>query len=117
METRSPLIYTSNYQVTSHGVCYRTEVAACLKYMKEVDWRNHVLEGSTKGVDEKQSGAIIKGWLETYRAEADATMNALRGAMESDAEVKAHRQKAEMLLRRWTQIKQICENATATLGL
>lgn len=115
--SRSPLIYTSNYQVTSQGVCYRTEVAACLKYMKEEDWRNHVLEGSSEGVDEKQSEAIIKGWLGTYRAEADAAISTLRAAMESDAGVKVHREKAEMLLRRWTQIKKICESAAAAVDL
>lgn len=85
--------------------------------MKEEDWRNHVLEGSTQGVDEKQSEAIIKGWLETYRAEADAAMNTLRAAMESDAGVKTHRPKAEMLLRRWAQIKKICESAAAAVDL
>lgn len=85
--------------------------------MKEEDWRNHILEGSTKGVDEKQSEAIIKGWLETYRTEADAAMNSLRAAMESDAVIKAHRQKAKALLRRWAQIKDICESAVGTIGL
>lgn len=116
-KTRPPLIYTRNYQVTSQGVCYRTEVVAHLTYMKEEDWRNHVLEGSTKGVDEKRGEAIIKGWLETYRTEADAAMNTLRAAMESDSGVKAHRQKAEMLLRRWAQIFLICESAAAAVDL
>lgn len=85
--------------------------------MNEEDWRNHVLEGSTKGVDEKQSGAIIKGWLEIYRAEADAALKTLRAAMESDAEVKTHQEKAETLLRRWAQIKRICESAAESVGL
>ncbi|KAJ5296674.1 Complex I intermediate-associated protein 30 [Penicillium atrosanguineum] len=109
--------YYGNYQVTWQGVCYRTEVAACLKYMKEEDWRNHVLEGSTEGVDENLSENIIKGWLQTYCTEADAAVNALRAAMESDAVVQANHQKAETLLRRWAQIKGVCESASMAIDL
>jgi myo-inositol catabolism protein IolC len=85
--------------------------------MNEEDWRNHVLEGSTEGVDEKKSETIIKGWIQTYAAEADATMESLRSAMQSNAVVKAHRQKAETLLRRWDQIKEICESALKAIDL
>lgn len=85
--------------------------------MKGEDWRNHVLEGSTNGVDEKQSEAIIKDWLQTYRAEADTTMNALRAARESDAVVQTNRHKADTLLRRWAQIKKICESAANAIDL
>lgn len=85
--------------------------------MNEENWRNHILEGSTDGVDEKKSETIIKRWIRTYAAEADATMSALRTAMESNAEVQAHRQKAEMLLRRWVQIKEICESALKFIDL
>lgn len=107
------LIIDSEYQVTPYGVCYRTEVAACLMYMKEEDWRNYVLEGSTDNVDAQKSETIIKGWLHTYASEADATMGAIRVALESNAVVQKHRQKAETLLRRWGQIKDICERASA----
>lgn len=85
--------------------------------MNEEDWRNHVLEGSTEGVDEKKSEAIIKGWIRTYAAEADATMKSLQSAMQSNAVVQAHRQKAETLLRRWAQIKEICESALQAIDL
>ncbi|KAJ5798104.1 uncharacterized protein N7503_007400 [Penicillium pulvis] len=105
--------YYGEYQVTPYGVCYRTEVAACLMYMKEEDWRNFVLEGSTENVDAQKSETIIKGWLHTYASEADATMGAIRVALESNEVVRKHRQKAETLLRRWGQIKDICERASA----
>ncbi|KAJ5884995.1 hypothetical protein N7495_009505 [Penicillium taxi] len=109
--------YYGEYQVTSTGVCYRTEVAACLKYMKEEDWRNHILEGSDDGVDETKSEAIIKSWLQTYVTEADATMDAIRETLKSDAVVQANRQKLETLLRRWSQIKEICESASQAISL
>lgn len=86
--------------------------------MKEEDWRNHVLEGSTKGVDEAQSEVVIKGWLQTYRKEADAAMDALQTVMKSDVEpMHSHSQKVEMLLRRWTQIKKICESAIGAIDI
>ncbi|KAJ5692184.1 hypothetical protein N7462_001607 [Penicillium macrosclerotiorum] len=103
--------YYGNYQLTSHGVCYRTEVAACLKYMNEEDWRNHILEGSTEGVDEKKTEAIIEGWIRAYAGEADAAMKYLQEAITTNPVLQAHRSKAETLLRRWTQIKKICNNA------
>ncbi|KAF7717287.1 Uncharacterized protein PECH_007566 [Penicillium ucsense] len=109
--------YYGNYQLVSQGVCYRTEVAAALVYMSEEDWRSHVLEGSTKGLDENKSETIIKGWIRTYAAEADAAIASLQQAMKSHAVVKAHRQKAETLLRRWTQIKSICESGLASIDL
>ncbi|KAJ5124732.1 uncharacterized protein N7515_008557 [Penicillium bovifimosum] len=109
--------YYGNYQVTSHGVCYRTEIAACLSYMKEEDWRDHVLEGQSKGFDESQSEETIKRWIQTYAAEADASMTALRKAMELDPVVQAHHAKAETLLRRWKQIKDLCERATKSVSV
>ncbi|KAJ5772152.1 hypothetical protein N7520_002681 [Penicillium odoratum] len=104
--------YYGEYQVTAEGVCYRTEVAACLMYMKEEDWRGYVLEGSTEGVNARKSETIIKGWLHTYAREADETISAIRVALESNAVVQKHHQKAETLLRRWEQIKTICERAS-----
>lgn len=108
---------TSNYQVTPHGPCYRTEIAACLSYMKEEDWRNHVLEGQSKGLDETLSEATIKGWISTYAAEAEAGISALEKAIENDPTVQEHRTKAEILLKRWKQIKDICEHAAETVSI
>lgn len=85
--------------------------------MKEEDWRNHVLEGQSQGLDESRSEATIKRWILTYAAEADATVTVLQKAMELDATVKAHRPKAEMLLRRWRQIKDLCDRAAKTVSI
>ena len=106
----------SNYQVTPHGPCYRTEVAACLSYMKEEDWRNHVLEGTTHGLDEDRSEVTLKRWILAYATEAQATIIALQTAIDNDTTVQAHRQKAETLLRRWEQIRNLCDNAAKTVS-
>ncbi|KAJ5116414.1 hypothetical protein N7456_000762 [Penicillium angulare] len=109
--------YYGEYRVTRQGVCYRTEVAACLKYMDYKDWTNHILKGSTKGLDENKSEGIIKGWLGAYVSEADITMTAIRAALESNGVIQSHHEKAEVLLSRWAQIKDICECASVAVSL
>lgn len=84
--------------------------------MKEEDWRNHVLEGVTQGLDEDRSEATLKKWILAYATEAQTTIIALQTAIENDTTVQAHRQKAEMLLRRWEQIRDLCENAAKTVS-
>jgi hypothetical protein len=85
--------------------------------MKEEDWRNHVLEGQSQGLDESRSMATIKRWILTYAAEADATITALQKAMELNTTVQAHRSKTDMLLRRWGQIKNLCDHAAKTVSV
>ncbi|KAJ5336995.1 uncharacterized protein N7506_005017 [Penicillium brevicompactum] len=109
--------YYGNYQVTPHGPCYRTETAACLSYMKEEDWRNHVLEGQSQGLDESRSEATIKRWILTYAAEAEAGISAINKAIEVNPTVQEHLPKAELLLKRWKQIKDLCEHAAETVSI
>ncbi|KAJ5219883.1 hypothetical protein N7468_009087 [Penicillium chermesinum] len=109
--------YYGEYRVHADGVCYRTEVAASLVYMEEEDWRNHVLEGSTKGMDVKKLTAVIGGWLQTYITEAEATIKSIEEAEETNAVIQAHHAKAQSLRRRWAQIKNICETALKEISL
>ena len=88
-----------------------------MMYMKNDDWRNHILEGSSQGVDEAKTAAIIKAWLEAYATEAVTTIKVIQKTMESNAVVKAHHQKTEALLRRWEQIKDICESAFKAISV
>jgi hypothetical protein len=85
--------------------------------MKEEDWRNHVLVGQSQGLDESRSEATIKRWILTYAAEAEAGISALQRAIEVDPTVQAHLAKAEMLLKRWKQIKDLCEHAAETVSV
>ncbi|KAJ5624579.1 hypothetical protein N7510_000888 [Penicillium lagena] len=109
--------YYGNYHVTRQGVCYRTEVAACLTYMNEEDWQNHVLEGSSQGLDEATSEDTIKIWIRAYRNEADTSMAALRTVIDGSPELREHRQKLEMLLRRWVQIWDLCDRALKAVAI
>jgi hypothetical protein len=105
----------SNYQVTATGVCYRTEIAACLKYMPLKDWRQYILGYSTDGADEKKSEAIIQGWIEKYLQEVDTTVTALEkvGASRTDPKTL---EKIKMLLKRWAQIRNLCAKASEVVS-
>jgi hypothetical protein len=85
--------------------------------MNEEDWQNHVLEGSAQGLDEATSEGTIKIWIRAYRNEAETTMDALRTAIDASPEVREHRQKAEMLLRRWAQIRDLCGRALEAVAI
>ncbi|KAL4783013.1 hypothetical protein BJX76DRAFT_270176 [Aspergillus varians] len=102
--------YFGDYQVTATGGCYRTEIAACIRYMSLEDWQNYVLGYSTRGVDAKKSEDIIRGWIRTYIEEADLTLDEL-GNLESSRIGQEQQGKVQMLLKRWRQIKDLCGEA------
>ncbi|KAL4924917.1 uncharacterized protein BDV17DRAFT_202253 [Aspergillus undulatus] len=107
--------YLGNYQVTAAGVCYRTEIAACIKYMPLEDWRNYVLGYSTRGVDAKKSEGVIRGWIRTYVEEVESVIQEL-GNVGSSQIGQDHQDKVQMLLRRWWQIKDLCRVALETVS-
>ncbi|RLM01738.1 hypothetical protein CFD26_103576 [Aspergillus turcosus] len=102
--------YYGNYEVTATGACYRTEIAACLKYMTRRDWRNYALGYSTKGCDTQKSNATIQEWIRAYAKEADTTIAALEALGSRDIDQKCNG-KVSTLLRRWKQIKALCDKA------
>ncbi|THC98029.1 hypothetical protein EYZ11_002455 [Aspergillus tanneri] len=102
--------YYGNYQLTASGVCYRTEVAACIKYMALGDWRSYVLGYSTKGVDADKTNEIIQGWIKTYSNEANTTITSLEKIRSSKVERK-DQEKIDSLLKRWSQIEELCDQA------
>ncbi|OOF98585.1 hypothetical protein ASPCADRAFT_394010 [Aspergillus carbonarius ITEM 5010] len=100
--------YDGNYQLTADGVCYRTEVAAGLTYMRLQEWQDYVLGYSTQGVDKKKSEAVIRRWIHTYLKEADATIDRLEDLNPDKPE---HQGMVRMLLKRWWQIRILCDTA------
>ncbi|PYH98747.1 ribosomal N-lysine methyltransferase [Aspergillus ellipticus CBS 707.79] len=101
--------YYGNYQLTADGVCYRTEIAASLTYMPLKDWQNYVLGYSTKGVNEQKSETVIRGWIDAYIRESDKTIALLDKRLQDGA--GNHQEMVKMLLRRWAQIKDLCNRA------
>ncbi|KAH8426411.1 uncharacterized protein LDX57_004149 [Aspergillus melleus] len=102
--------YYGNYQLTADGACYRTEIAACMKYMAVEDWRNYTLGYSTKGFDAQRSEAIIRDWIKTYANEADTAITALENLRSSKVDLK-DQEKVKLLLKRWKQIRTLCGQA------
>lgn len=74
------------------------------------DWRNYTLGYSTKGFDAKRSEAIIREWITTYANEADTVITALEKTRSQEVDQK-DRDKVELLLKRWKQIKSLCDQA------
>lgn len=105
---------TRNYQLTPTGACYRTEIAACLKYMTRRDWRNYVLGHSSKGVDARKTEDIIREWIKGYARETSAVINTLEGMKGSSEVDRGLGGKVDMLLKRWRQIDGLCRQALET---
>ncbi|KAL2853907.1 hypothetical protein BJY01DRAFT_232081 [Aspergillus pseudoustus] len=102
--------YYGNYQVTATGVCYRTEIAACIKYMSLEDWQNYALGYSTRGVDAEKSAKVIREWIGTYIEEASANIDELEKRGYGNIGQK-HEERSRMLLKRWVQVKDLCLKA------
>lgn len=91
------------------GICPRTLTAACLKYMSTEDFREYAHGHSTKAFDSKKTWKIIHEWVELYQQECQATLDSLEGILKKRSDES--RGKVTMLLRRWQQIKLLCEHA------
>lgn len=74
------------------------------------DWQNYVLGYSTKGVDDKKTETIIREWIKAYSKEAGATIAKLEG-MTSETDGKIG-----MLLKRWKQIYDLCQQAVEAVS-
>ncbi|KKK14337.1 hypothetical protein P175DRAFT_0545552 [Aspergillus ochraceoroseus IBT 24754] len=107
--------YYGNYQLTAAGVCYRTEIAACMKYMRPEDWQNYVLGYSTRGFDAKKSEAVIQEWITAYEMEAEAAITELERLWSGEI-ARQHGEKVRMLLKRWRQIQNLCQEAFDTVS-
>lgn len=79
--------------------------------MTHSDWQNYVLGHSTKGVDEKKSETIIREWIGIYAKEASAAIATLKDMESSDGADQTHGGELRILLKRWRQIKVLCQQA------
>ncbi|KAE8353124.1 hypothetical protein BDV28DRAFT_148373 [Aspergillus coremiiformis] len=112
-----------NYEVTATGVHPRVETAACLKYMSKRDFRIYIEGRSKRAFDGGKSAQVIRGWIGVYLKESETTMEIISSMLEklSDARKLGDREKWEkerlqMLLGRWRQIQELCEEALGVVG-
>lgn len=80
--------------------------------MTPKEWQNYVLGYSTKGVDDKKTETIIREWIKAYGEEANTTIAKL-GDIRSSSETDG---KVEMLLKRWKQIYDLCQQAVEAVS-
>lgn len=98
-----------NYALTAGGVCYRTQVAMRTLTLNSRDWKRYLkgLSISEEACDESQVNVIIeKHILQVYQDAAEKALKALENM--NDQSVKHQK---EALVRRWTQIKSVVEQA------
>lgn len=81
-----------------------------MKYMVRKDWRNYVAGHSTKGLNPEKTAEVIRGWINVYLNEAQVGMEGVQKAL-NESEDPAYASRISAILRRWTQIKSLCEDA------
>ncbi|OJJ50617.1 hypothetical protein ASPZODRAFT_11482 [Penicilliopsis zonata CBS 506.65] len=115
--------YYGNYQITSTGPCPRTAAAASIKYMKQKEWREYVLGSNEEGGhDPDRSATIIRGWVEVYLKECNTTIGIIEEMLakeKSPPSTESNEDQHERMatvLRRWVQIKSLCEAALRSSG-
>lgn len=79
------------------------------------DWRNYTLGVSTKGFDAKTSETIIRDWIKTYANEADTAIASSESSRPTKTDFK-DQEKVNVLLKRWKQIKTLCDQALETVS-
>jgi len=105
-----------NYKVTSSGVCHRTKAAACMKYMTNAQWRDYV-QGRSQGVEGKIA-SILHDWISAYLKESMINIKILedmQSRRQSESQVWK-KEKINLLLKRWNQIRALCVDASKAIS-
>lgn len=92
--------------------------------MSKRDFRVYIEGRSKRAFDTEKSAEVIRGWIGVYLGECERTMEIIRSMLErlsgsrrrSGDGKKWEKERLEMLLSRWEQIKQICEKAIGAVG-
>ncbi|CAK42636.1 uncharacterized protein An15g06840 [Aspergillus niger] len=122
------LRHTKRNYTLSHPLSSESPLryAACLKYMNTRDWRAYVCGRSERGVDEQKTANVIRGWVEVYLKECIGTIEIIENMIQdlgeeigdSDKKIGSkawEREKLQMLLDRWGQIRRLCESVLEDL--
>ncbi|PGH34817.1 hypothetical protein GX50_02378 [[Emmonsia] crescens] len=98
--------YLGNYQITTKGPCFRTEVAACMRYMTPDDWNRYILGYQPASFDQTKTNSIIATWIREYIREAEVAISQLTALRRSRKYLGEHQY--EVIFRRWKQIVELC---------
>ena len=105
------MTWISDYKVNSSGVCDRTRTAAYIKQLGHQQWCDHVhVLDQVKDSDEISN--ILRGWVAAYLEESKLNIESLEEMYMEQASVSpVEERRSGVLLRRWYQIKSLCEYA------
>ncbi|KAK2753759.1 hypothetical protein FQN55_000122 [Onygenales sp. PD_40] len=105
--------YLGNYQITASGPCFRTEVAACMKYMTPEDWNRHILGDQPASFDQEKTNAIIAAWIGEYVHEAEVALEKLT-ALQGNRKYRGEK-RLGMIVMRWRQVVELCGEAVRAM--
>ncbi|KAF7588594.1 hypothetical protein BBP40_005479 [Aspergillus hancockii] len=105
-----------NFEVTPTDISPNIETAACLKYMSKRDFRIYVEGRSKRAFDAEKSAEIIRGWIGIYLKESETTIEIITGMLSAADSEKWEKERLEMLLSRWGQIRGLCEMTMEAVG-
>ena len=108
---------SSNYEVTSSDVSSRTKAVACLTYMTLNQWRDYV-SGCDEVIDPEKTTSVLRRWIDTYLKECAMKIKILE-KMQREQESSSQDEemgKVGILMKRWNQIKDLCEGALTTIS-
>ncbi|KAI5285363.1 hypothetical protein KEM52_002475 [Ascosphaera acerosa] len=119
--------YLGNFQLFASEACYRTETAACLRYMPREDWRAFVLGQASRGHDDARTAQVVRGWIGRYLAECDRVLGELarrcsaaadesNGAGDLAGRSSRADYREQLCVKRWTQIRELCRSALRAYG-
>jgi hypothetical protein len=84
-------------------------------------WRDYILGHSTRGMDSRKTASVIRGWIEMYLKESNVTIEILENMLvnrastpqraSKDASDEWDKERITVLLGRWNQIKQLCQDS------
>lgn len=84
-----------------------------MKHMPRRSWRKYV-RGEGPGPDERHVNRTIAGWIAAYTKEAGVALEKLHEMLRAEQDESVKR-KGERLVRRWEQIRRLCEEAASKL--
>lgn len=86
-----------------------------MKYMTNARWRDYV-QGRSQGVEGKIA-SILHDWISAYLKESMTNIRILEDMQlrqQSESQVWK-KEKIDLLLKRWNQIKALCEDASKAI--
>ncbi|KAK2743410.1 hypothetical protein FQN57_004875 [Myotisia sp. PD_48] len=106
--------YLGNYHMTADVTSYRTEVAACAKYMNGNDFRRMVAGVQPPIFHRRIMNTVIRSWISRLESEANDMLDTMSTLSVAQSDEQGQ-QRVRLLRLRWTQIRDTCISAMNSL--